>query len=311
MKAVLITPRSLSEGNDPGLDRIRSAGFEIVFPSPGRQPTEAELIGSIGEAVGYLAGVERIGARVLDAAKNLRVISRNGTGVDNIDMGVAMARGIRVLRAEGANARGVAELAFGHLIACARGLAMADSEIKAGRWVREKGFELEGKTLSIIGCGKIGRIVARFALAFDMNVLAYDLYPDASFSPSPNFAWASLEEALVKADAITLHCSPAADGKPLLGEAAISSLKKGVVVVNTAREGLIEKGAMLSALNSGRVRSYAVDAFDEEPPRDRSLPGNKKVIATPHLGGFTAESVDRATAAAVDNLLRALGEGSA
>jgi phosphoglycerate dehydrogenase-like enzyme len=279
-----------------------------VFPSPGAQPTEAQLEAVIADAVGYIAGVEKIGASLMAKAVKLVAISRNGTGVDNVDLAAAKERGIRVLRAEGANARGVAELAFGHILAAARGLCAADARLKAGEWSREKGFELEGKTLALIGCGRIGRLVARFALAFDMKVLAYDLYPDFSFAPSPAFSWTSLVEALAQADVVSLHCPPAADGRPLLDGASIASLKKGVVVVNTAREGLVDAKVMATALDSGGVRVYAMDAFDKEPPEDWGLVKNPRATASPHIGGFTEESIDRATEVAVDNLLAALKE---
>jgi D-3-phosphoglycerate dehydrogenase / 2-oxoglutarate reductase len=308
MGKVIVTPRSLSKGGHPLLDRITSAGHELVFPAPGAQPTEAQLEAVIGDALGYIAGVEKISAALLAKAGRLVAISRNGTGVDNVDLGAAKERGIVVLRAEGANARGVAELAFGHILAAARGICAADSQLKAGKWTREKGFELEGKTLAIVGCGKIGRLVARFALAFDMKVLAYDLYPAPSFAPSPDFSWVSLAEALSKADIVSLHCPPPADGRPLLDAAAIAGLRKGAVVINTAREGLVDAAAMKAALESGRVRAYTVDAFDKEPPDDWSLAGHPRVIATPHVGGFTDESLDRATEVAVDNLLAALKE---
>jgi phosphoglycerate dehydrogenase-like enzyme len=308
MGKVIVTPRSLSKGGHPLLDRIRSAGHELVFPSPGNQPTEAQLEAVIDDAVGYIAGVEKIGAGLIAKAGKLVAISRNGTGVDNVDLAAAKDRGIRVLRAEGANARGVAELAFGHILAAARGICAADAQLKAGKWVREKGFELEGKTLAIVGCGKIGRLVARFALAFDMKVLAYDLYPDSSFSPSAAFRWGSLAEALSEADVVSLHCPPPPDGVALLDRAAIEGLKKGVIVVNTAREALVDAAAMMTALESGRVRAYTVDAFDKEPPEDWSVVRNSRVLATPHVGGFTDESIDRATEVAVENLLSALKE---
>jgi phosphoglycerate dehydrogenase-like enzyme len=308
MAKVIVTPRSLSKGGHPLLDRITSAGFELSFPSPGAQPSEAQLEAVIGDAVGYIAGVEKIGASLLSKAGKLKAISRNGTGVDNVDLEAASAEGIKVLRAEGANARGVAELAFGHILAGARGIPAADRELKAERWTREKGFELEGKKLALLGCGRIGRLVARFALAFDMSVVAYDPYPDKSFAPSATFSWGTLAEALAGADVVSLHCPPRADGKPVLDAAAIASLKRGAVVVNTAREALVDAKAMSEALGSGMVRAYAMDAFDKEPPDDWSLVRNPRAIASPHIGGFTDESVDRATEVAVDNLLSALKE---
>jgi len=288
------------------LERITAEGYELVFPCRGTQPTEEQLGSCIGEAVGYLAGVERIGAGLLARATRLKVISRNGTGVDNIDLKAAQARGITVRRAEGANARGVAELAFGHVLSAARSIAAADAEIKAGRWTREKGFELQDKTLGLVGCGKVGRLVARFALAFDMRVLAHDPFPDRAFAPSPAFAYAPFADVLREAHVLSLHCPPSA--RPLLDAAAIGSLRKGVVIVNTARQGLVDEMAMALALRERRVAAYTMDAFDKEPPDDLSFVRTRGVLATPHLGGFTDESVERATAVAVENLLESLRE---
>jgi D-3-phosphoglycerate dehydrogenase / 2-oxoglutarate reductase len=306
---VIVTPRSLSLGGHPLLDRIPAAGYQLVYPSPGTQPTEEQLSAVIGDAVGWLAGVERVSASLLERARLLRVISRNGTGVDSIDLEAAGRRGIAVRRAEGANARGVAELAFGHVLAAARGIASADAEVKAGRWTREKGFELEGRTLGLLGCGRVGKLVARFALAFDMRVLAHDPFPDAAFAPSTGFAWAPPAEVLRESHVVSLHCPPPPGGRPLLDAAAIASLRRGAVVVNTARQGLVDEAAMAAALREGRVLAYTLDAFDREPPDDLSLVRTRGVLATPHLGGFTGESVDRATAVAVENLLESLRGG--
>lgn len=310
MEKVIVTPRSLSKGGHPLLARITSAGYELVFPSPGAQPSEQQLASVIGDAVGYLAGVEKVSAALLGKAVKLRVISRNGTGIDNIDEGAARERGVVIRRAEGANARGVAELAFGHALAAARGIAAADAELKAGRWTREKGFELEGRVMGLLGLGRVGKLVARFALAFDMKVLAYDPYPDSAFAPSKAFAYAKLAEVLGEAHVLSLHCPPQKDGKPLLDAAALSTLRKGVVVVNTAREGLVDKSAMAQALKEKRVLAYTMDAFDEEPPHDFDLVRTRGALATPHLGGFTDESVFRATEAAVTNLLDSLKGGT-
>jgi phosphoglycerate dehydrogenase-like enzyme len=303
---VIVTPRSLSAGGHPLLEKLTAAGFETVFPAPGAQPSADQVRAVLDGAVGWIAGVEKIDAGLLAEAKDLKVISRNGTGVDNIDLVAAQSAGIQVLRAEGANARGVAELAFAHLLSAARGIPHASAELKEGRWTRLKGFELEGKTLGIIGCGRIGRLVARFALAFDMRVLGYDLYPDATFKASPDFSWADLDKVISSSDLLTLHCPPSPDGQPIINDQALGKMKKGVVVVNTARESVVDWPAMKAALDAGKVAWYTVDAFDREPPESFDIPRHPKVIATAHIGGFTDQSIDRATEVAVDNLLTAL-----
>jgi phosphoglycerate dehydrogenase-like enzyme len=309
MNKILITPRSITADGHPALDRLTQTGYEIIFSTPGHQPAEAELLATLPDCVGYLAGVEPVTAMVLAAAKSLRVISRNGTGVDNIDLESAAQHGISVCRAEGVNAQGVAELAIGLLLALARSIPSSVLAMKNCRWERRKGVELSGKTLGVIGCGKIGRLVAEKALGLGMNVVAYDLYADAAFCPSERFRFVSLEELFAECDAITLHCPPPIDRKPLIDAAAIEKMRSGVLLVNTARYDLLDPTAVLAALNHGKLAGVALDVFDREPPGDNPLAMHDRVISTPHIGGFTEESVDRAVAVAVDNLLRHLSNG--
>ena len=205
-KKILVTPRSASAAGHPSLDKLEAAGYEVLFATPGRQPSEGELIEALPGCVGILAGVETISAAVLRAATDLKVISRNGTGTDAIDLEAAGRLGIRICRAEGANARGVAELTVAAMFALARSIPFSDQAIKAGQWQRRKGIELRGRTLGLIGCGKIGRLVAESALALDMDVVAHDPFPDAAFAPLDRFRLASLEEVIELADVLSLHC---------------------------------------------------------------------------------------------------------
>jgi D-3-phosphoglycerate dehydrogenase len=169
---ILVTPRSVTKIGHPSLESLKEAGFELVFSRPGVLPTEEDLLKYLPGCVGYLAGVETVSASTLQAAKELKVISRNGTGADAVDVVAAERLGIKVLRAQGANARGVAELAMALILCIARSLTQTDRSIKAQRWERHEGFELEGRTLGLVGCGQIGRLVTRFALAFGIQVTA-------------------------------------------------------------------------------------------------------------------------------------------
>ena len=303
---ILVTPRSLTRGGHPALARLDEAGYEVVFCTPGVQPDEEELLRLLPDCVGYLAGVETISARVLAAAKQLKVIGRNGTGIDKIDLAAAEEHRITICRAVGANARGVAELALAAMLAVTRAIPFSDAALKAGAWERRKGIELEGRTLGLVGCGKIGKLVAGFALALGMDVLACDPFADDSFAPSDKFAYVEPARVLAYADVLSLHCPPPADGTALIDAEAIASMKQGVYIVNTARAELIDDTAVLDAIDAGHVAGLATDVYREEPPADRRLVESDRVIATPHVGGFTEESVTRAVEVAVDNMLAVL-----
>lgn len=305
MPRILVTPRSVTAGGHPALEWLVRAGFEIVMPPAGKMPTTSDLKQLLPGCVGWLAGVEPITDDVLTVATDLRVISRNGTGVDAIDLESARRRGIEIRRAEGANARGVAELAIGMILALARSLPFSDAAIKAGGWSRRKGFELDGKTLGVVGCGKIGRIVAALARGLGMQVVGHDPFAEKSHLTS-DLPLVNLDEVFALSHVITLHCPPPADGRPLVDARRLGLAMPGVVIVNTARHELIDVPALVAAIESGHVAGAALDVFDAEPPVERSHLASDRILATPHIGGFTDESVDRAVDVAVDNLLAVL-----
>jgi D-3-phosphoglycerate dehydrogenase len=303
MNTILVTPRSLTQDGDPALGLLTRQGFELVFSTPGKTPPTAELIHLLPGCTGWLAGVEPIPAEVLEGAVDLKVISRNGTGINNIDIQAAQRLNIKIMRAEGANAHGVAELTLGVILGLIRSIPFSDARMKGGSWERRKGSELQGRTLGLIGCGKIGQLTAQLALAFGMQVLAYDAFPDQRFAPAPDFRFTTLEEVFAASDIISFHCPEQPDGRAILDRAGLRQLKPGVFLVNTARASLIDETAVLEALHDGRVAGLALDVYDCEPPTATPLLSDVRVIATPHIGGYTSESVSRATRAAVENLL--------
>ncbi|NQT59751.1 MAG: phosphoglycerate dehydrogenase [Bacteroidetes bacterium] len=302
---ILVTPRSLSLNGHPLLDILTEAGYEVLMPYPGKQPTPAELKESLPGCVGYLAGVEKISAELLSLCPDLKVISRNGVGIENVHMDAAKDLGIAVEITRGANSRGVAELAIGLMFSLLRNIPAANNSIKSGGWERKLGIELSGRTMGILGTGQIGQHTARLASALGMNILAYDLYPMHQLEKQiSSFKYAPVQDVLRKSDVVTLHC-PAGE-KPLLDETELALMKQGCYIINTARAALVDQQAMLSALVSGKIAGYAVDAFASEPPELTPLLKHPNVILTAHIGGFTEESVHRATKAAIENLLKVL-----
>ncbi|PST17354.1 oxidoreductase [Mesorhizobium plurifarium] len=303
---ILVTPRSLTAEPHPDVERLRDSGFDIVYSRAGATPTEDELVELVPGCVGWLAGVEPVTPRVVEAAENLKAISRNGVGVDNLPVDMLAKRGVRIMVAEGANALGVAELTLGLVFSALRSIPLADSGIKAGNWPRIRGMEIRGRTVGIIGCGAIGREVARMVVALGAKVIAYDPVRPNLDLPSACFEYAEIDEIVGEAEILSLHCPLPKDGSALLDHKRLGSTRPGLVLVNTARARLVDEDALIEALDEGRVGCYATDVFEPEPPVSLRLAGHGRVIATSHIGGFTAESVDRATRIAADNLLSAL-----
>ena len=301
---ILITPRSVSKNGHSYLQELEKCGYEVICPFPGEQPTEEELLQVLPECVGYLAGVEKVSERVLQECKNLKVISRNGVGIDNVDCDSARNLGIVLKVAAGANSRGVAELAIGYIFTMYRSLIMTHNSVKSGGWQRVKGEEIFGRTIGVIGTGQIGQQVARMAKGLGMKVVGYDLYPNKELVAEEVLEYMSFDEVLACADIISLHC-PAGE-KPLIAAESLGKMKKGVFLINTARANLIEQNALYAALESGMVAGYAVDAFAAEPPELTPLLTHEKVILSAHIGGLTTQSVDRAVKMAVDNILEVL-----
>ncbi|MFV0382457.1 NAD(P)-dependent oxidoreductase [Paracoccus sp. (in: a-proteobacteria)] len=306
MPDILITPRSLSGSGHPALDRLTGAGFGLVMPTPGATPSEADLLAAVPGCVGWLAGVEPVSEAVLAAARDLRVISRNGTGVDNLPLAAIRRRGIALCRAEGANARGVAELALSLALAGLRDIVPTHLGLQQGGWPRRIGTEIHRAEIGVVGLGAIGADFAGFCLALGARVRGFDPFAPADRVVHPGFLRASLAETLAGAQVVSLHAPMPEDGRPLLGSPELAALAPGAVLVNTARAGLVDEASLLAALDSGQVAAYATDVFPTEPPRMTPLLRHARTITTTHIGGFTRESVARSTECAVEALLDVL-----
>lgn len=304
-RRVLVTPRSITQrglANVVELGPLTAAGFELIGSQPGQTPTERDLNGLLDGVEGWIAGVEAIGAGVIGSAESLKVIARNGSGVDNIDVPAAARAGIRVTTAAGANAQGVAELAVTLVLSCIRRVPWSAALVKEGKWHRAIARELSELTIGVVGLGAIGRRVAASCSALGAHVIGHDPYVGDC-----DVELAELDGLLAVADVVSLHVPPTADGRPLLSGVELARLPAGAIVINTARASLVDDDAMLDALETGAVAAYAVDAFTSEPPPLTRLLLHPNVLATPHLGAFTTGSVRRATSAAVDSILSVLG----
>jgi hydroxypyruvate reductase len=255
---------------------------------------EAELVKTIpGYEVIVVRSATKVTRKVIEAADKLKLIIRAGIGLDNIDVEAARDKGIEVANTPAATSISVAELTLGLMISAARKLGQANMSMKAHKWEKKAltGTELYEKTLGIIGFGRIGQEVAKRALAFGMKVLAYDILDIKTDLP---VEIVSFDELLQRADIITLHVPLTRETKHFISKPQFEKMKKGVIIINAARGGVVDEAALLEALNSGQVRAAALDVFEKEPPVDFSLIDHPEVFATPHIGAAAEEGQRRA-----------------
>ena len=230
----------------------------------------------------------------------LKLIVRGGVGTDNIDVAYAEEKGIAVRNTPNASSNSVAELALGHMFSCARFLSVAGETMRAGKWEKKaygKGVELRGKTLCVIGYGRIGKRLGDMAQALGMQVLAYDVRRVPEWE-SDTMHYAELDEIFARSDFMSLH-TPAIGDKPLIDAEAIGKMKDGAILINTSRGSNVDEEALLQALNSGKLRAAGLDVWAEEPPRNEALYRHPKVSCTPHIGAATLEAQARVGAEVV------------
>jgi D-3-phosphoglycerate dehydrogenase len=275
---------------------------------------EDQLLEIIGEFSGLVVRSQtKVNARVIEAAKNLKVVGRAGVGVDNVDVEAATKRGIIVMNTPGGNTISTAEHAFSLMMSLARNIPQAHATMKAGKWDRKnfEGVELYNKTLAVLGMGRIGTEFARRAMAFGMRVLAYDPYLSASRARSLQVELVeNLDDILPRADFITLHMPATPETRHMINAARIAKLKKNVRIVNCARGGLVDEAALYDALKNGQIAGAALDVYETEPPAAefplRDLPN---IIFTPHLGASTAEAQEGVGIEVAQQIRAALLEG--
>jgi D-3-phosphoglycerate dehydrogenase / 2-oxoglutarate reductase len=275
-----------------GVDILRRAASVTVEERPTISAGELEEI--IGDYHGLIIRSKtRLTAEIVERAASLRVVGRAGTGVDNIDVGAATRRGIVVMNAAAGNTVTTAEHTFAMLMSLARQLPQAAASTRAGRWEKNRflGVELLGKTLGIIGLGRIGSTVAERAADFGMRVVAYDPYFTREAAREMGIEMVALDEVLTRADFITLHTPLTDETRHLIGHGALEKMKPGVRIINCARGGLVDEQALYEAIISGKVAGAALDVFEQEPVNpDNPLLALERVIATPHLGASTQEA---------------------
>jgi len=291
MPRVLAVTPYLRVTSHPYRDVLESAGLEVVFPAEGANLADpAVLIGQLHGIDAVIASTERYTPEVL-AASRLRVISRTGVGYDAIDVPAATRRGVVVVITAGTNHHSVAESAIALLLGVYRGLPWRHYEVHTGRWTRRALPRLMGKTIGLVGLGRIGRAMVPRCQGLGLKVIAHDPLADAAFAASSGVRLCSLDELLAEADVVSLHLPACAENVDLINARTLGRMKRGSVLINTSRGALVDEDALVDALRSGHLMAAGLDVFKIEPlPLDSPLLKLDNVLMLPHIAGLDQES---------------------
>ena len=303
MSKLVISTSSFDVEGNSSLNHLVNSGMHIVRNSYKRKLTEDEAIELLGEdAIGMIAGIEPLTERVFSSAKNLKVVSRCGAGLDSVELAAAKLHGISVFNTPEAPAQAVAELTMGLMLAALRRICQTDRLLRANEWPRMQGQLFAAQTVGIIGLGHIGKRVARLSQAFDARVIAHDPHIDPT---SHGVESVSLEELFAEANVISLHVPYTTDTHHLLDAKSFARMKPGSIIINAARGGLIDEAALDEALISGHLGMAALDVFEQEPYHG-PLTKNDRMILTSHIGSLAKESRKCMELEAAENLLKGL-----
>lgn len=304
---ILVTPTSFKpDRGGPALELLRSFSEDIVFNPLERPLTEDELVPLLSGCEGFIAGLDFVTRKVIESTQGLKVISRYGVGVDRVDLAAAKEKGIAVCNTPGANANAVADLTFAMLLCIARKMPLLDRKTKEGQWIRSVGTELYGKTIGILGLGAVGKTVAKRASGFSMKIMAYDPFINLEYARANGIISASLDELIRESDFISLHLPLTDVTRNIISAETMRAMKKGVIIINTARGGLIDEKAAYEHLVSGQLGGLGLDAFEAEPPGSSPLFSLDNVVLTPHTGANTTEAIAAMAEMSARNLIDVL-----
>lgn len=302
---ILITTSSFGKANPEPLEQMRAQGLDIVLNPHGRKLTEDEVAELLQEhrPVAMIAGVEPLTAAVLEKAPYLKIVSRCGIGLDSVDLDAASRLGITVTNTPDAPTIPVAELTMGMILVLLRGLRITDASIRAGGWQRPMGTLLHGKTVGLVGCGRIGSRLARMLLPFECDVLGVD----PALSEHETIRLVELDELLAGADVVSLHLPYAPQTHHFMDVARLAAMKRGAILINAARGGLVDEDALYESLRSEHLAGAALDCYEHEPYTGK-LRELDNVLLTAHIGSYAQEGRVMMEAQAVENLVHAMQE---
>ncbi len=307
MTKILVTTTSFQDTPGEHHDMLNSQGYEITRER-GPLPEE-RMLQLVGDFDGILCGDDAFTRKVLEKCRpKLKVLSKYGIGVDKIDLQAATDYRIPVTYCPGVNHTTVAEHSFGLMLSLYRQITQQNALVHQGQWKRMTGHELMGKTLGILGMGRIGKEVAKRAKAFEMKVIGFDPYWDEAFANQYTVARRkTADEVIQEADILALHMNLTSENREFLNAKRLASMKKDAIVINTSRGALVDQAAVAEAVKSGQIAGYGADVVEPEPiAPDNPLIGVPNIVLTPHIGSRTYESVVRQATMAVENLIRVL-----
>jgi len=307
MSRILITTSSFGKDDVSPLNLLKEAGYETIINPYGRKLTEDEVLDLLLEVkpVGMIAGVEPITARVLQQAEGLKIISRCGVGVENVDLNAAKSLGITVTNTPDGPTEAVAELAIGLIFNLLRRISFLDRELRKGNWTKEMGSLMRGKRIGIVGLGRIGKEVAEMLLALGAKVSGTDVQADSVWLQKKQVPLVSLEELLQQSEILCLHVSHTVSNKYIIGKKEIEAMPKGAYLINTSRGEVVDHDALYSMLTNGHLSGAALDVFDHEPYTG-PLTRLDNVILTPHIGSYAREARVEMEIQAAANLIEGL-----
>lgn len=292
--------------HDPGpLEQLREAGYEVRLNPHGRRLHHAETTELLRGVVGLVAGTETLDREILMEATELRAIARCGVGVDNLDHDTAAERDIAIRSTPEPPAEAVAELTLGGILGLLRHLPAADRGMRQGEWQKPMGRLLRGRTIGLVGLGRVGKRLVELLTPFACTLLATDPVPDEWFAERHGIRYIELDRLLAKADVVSLHLAPPAGGETLLNRERLTKLRPEAILVNTARGGLVDEAALYDLLAAGKLAGAFLDVFAEEPYHG-PLSELPQVLLSPHIGSYAIETRVRMESEAVEHLLAAL-----
>ena len=303
---ILIATTTFAESSVESLKLLKSYSLNIVKNNKGRKLTEKEITKLIVDFDGIIAGTESYSENVLHRSKQLKVISRLGSGVDNIDLKVANRMGINIFNTKTSPALGVAELAFGLILDLSRNISSHNSDLKNGIWEKRMGSLISGKTLGIVGLGTIGKELVNITKGFGLKYLAHDIKIDFEFSDLHQIEYCTLEEVFTKSDIISIHTSLTKENQNLIDFNLLKMMKPDSILINTSRGDIINENDLIKALNQKRIAGAGLDVFSIEPYQGKLLEFDN-IVATPHIAGYTKEIRSKMELEAAKNLIKGLG----